>query len=178
MGEEEEEESRYHSFHSNTGEQNHNSDNTEPEGNPVLNGGGATAAVCATELQQQGEEPHVQANGGGPPAPVSGASDDPEGNRLVPMTLYLHRVQGLVLALLVEPHFLSDTAAMEEVVRSSANTCASEPLVQVRSRGGSQSLPAPAPVQNPAQVSEPNSAHLCLSSITAVWRPSTAWRPT
>lgn len=43
----------------------------------------------------------------------------PEDSPLIPMTLYLHRVKGLVLALLVEPHFLSDTASMEEVVRSS-----------------------------------------------------------
>lgn len=63
-----------------------------------------------------------QLNGGGDPeagscdrkeARGSGGSHSPE---LIPMSLYLHRVKGLVLALLVEPHFLDDPASMEEVV--------------------------------------------------------------
>lgn len=40
-------------------------------------------------------------------------------NPLIPMTLYMHRVNGLVLALLVKPHFMSDATSMEEVYHSS-----------------------------------------------------------
>lgn len=50
-----------------------------------------------------------------PPLRLSDASEE---NALIPMTLYMHRVKGLVLALLVEPHFMSDAASMEEVVRA------------------------------------------------------------
>lgn len=50
-----------------------------------------------------------------PPHRLSDASEE---NALIPMTLYMHRVKGLVLALLVEPHFMSDATSMEEVVRA------------------------------------------------------------
>ncbi|XP_031593876.1 Hermansky-Pudlak syndrome 4 protein isoform X1 [Oreochromis aureus] len=51
--------------------------------------------------------------------PPQGLSDASEENALIPMTLYMHRVKGLVLALLVEPHFMSDATSMEEVYHSS-----------------------------------------------------------
>lgn len=46
----------------------------------------------------------------------SGGFDSQNEGPLIPMMLYLHRVKGLVLALLVEPHFVSDSTSMEEVV--------------------------------------------------------------
>lgn len=123
--EEEEEESRYHSFLSNTGEQNHSSDEAEDEGDPGLNQGSAAedsaaaaAAAGGTDLHQGEQSPDQtgpeEASQGAPPS--TAVSDDLEENQLVPMTLYLHRVKGLVLTLLVEPYLLSNTAAMEEVV--------------------------------------------------------------
>lgn len=50
----------------------------------------------------------------------SGGFDSQHESPLIPMMLYLHRVKGLVLALLVEPHFLDDSTSVEEVV-STAN---------------------------------------------------------
>lgn len=51
----------------------------------------------------------------------SGGFDSQREGPLIPMMLYLHRVKSLVLALLVEPHFLNDSTSMEEVV-STVNT--------------------------------------------------------
>lgn len=53
------------------------------------------------------------------PPSSSCAFDSAEESPLIPMTLYTHRVNSLVLALMVEPRFTSDTASMEEVNHSS-----------------------------------------------------------
>lgn len=51
------------------------------------------------------------------PASGSCSFDSLEESPLVSMALYVHRVNSLVLALLVEPCFMGDSASMEEVVR-------------------------------------------------------------
>lgn len=68
--------------------------------------GGDTACAARTVSGESG-------GGGPPPGSSSGAEEAP----LVPMTLYLHRVKSLVLVLLVEQSFLTDSTSMEEVVR-------------------------------------------------------------
>lgn len=98
----EEEDSYYQSFHSATG----------GESQPQEEG---SAAVFEDDDSACGPaaEPHEKK------VLEEASVCSPEESPLIPMTLYLHRVHGLVLALLVEPHFLSDTASMEEVVSSS-----------------------------------------------------------
>uniref|UniRef100_A0A3Q2Q405 HPS4 biogenesis of lysosomal organelles complex 3 subunit 2 n=1 Tax=Fundulus heteroclitus TaxID=8078 RepID=A0A3Q2Q405_FUNHE len=134
-------ESHYHSFYSSedgVSQIHSEGDGSAFEENLCLNGGASGGgATCGTTPEPRGAD-----CGGDPlrddttaagdvgvcsrkaeghkaemrqPPPGSCAFDSLEESPLIPMTLYTHRVNSLVLALLVEPCFMSDTASMEEV---------------------------------------------------------------
>lgn len=126
-------ESCYHSFHSNGGADSQilkDGDASGFEENSHLNGGGGETVFDFTGPEPGEDRSHqvlgeASRAGCGRTQGHEAESPDPplnpEEGPLVPMTLYMHRVKGLVLALLVEPHFLTDTASMEEVVRNSSS---------------------------------------------------------
>ncbi|CAB1319647.1 unnamed protein product [Coregonus sp. 'balchen'] len=87
------------------------------------------------EKARQGSKVQQADTGGLPPtSPCENSTDAP----LLPMALYQHRVRELVLALLVEPQFHSDTTATEEVyLRSLASLNGLEAHLRTTAPGAS-----------------------------------------
>ncbi|KAM8885541.1 BLOC-3 complex member HPS4 isoform 2-T2 [Spinachia spinachia] len=127
-------ESDYQSFHSNgdgVSQMHEEADGSLFGENSHSNGGGgdgdaARGTVFGFRGAEESRDRKVlqEVSGGGcGNVPGQGAQmADPPGSKecpLIPMALYLHRVKGLVLALLVEPCFLRDTDSMEEVYHGS-----------------------------------------------------------
>lgn len=96
---------------------------------PDVHGGGQTCSkdTATVDLNSRGVDTERRScdekeDDGTAAQPLgSGGFDSQHESPLIPMMLYLHRVKGLVLALLVEPRFLNDSTSMEEVV-STVNT--------------------------------------------------------
>ncbi|XP_068167097.1 BLOC-3 complex member HPS4 [Antennarius striatus] len=105
-------ESYYHSFHS---------DGSRDNQAPPKGGASAFRDNCVLQGRagevDSGKLYDLRRPGNG--LPHSGGPEEDEQSPLVPMTLYLHRVRGLVLALLVDPPFMSDAASMEDVYHCS-----------------------------------------------------------
>lgn len=110
-------------------------DSSVSEEPPGVNGDGG--AACGEEFDHRGAESEsdgkkLVGDGGvccrkglkaemRPPPPLT--FDGLEQSGLIPMMLYMYRVNGLVLALLVEPPFTSDTDSMKEVVSRKKLSC-------------------------------------------------------
>lgn len=114
-------ESHYHSFYSSgdvVSQTLSEGDGSAFEESVYLNGAPSATFSADDSFGEEKMTAGFKAESRHPP-PGSWAPDSLEDSPLVAMTLYTHRVNSLVLALLVEPGFMSDTASLEEVVRRS-----------------------------------------------------------